>query len=241
MVLLLVALTAMSSSSSDRDERRNPRDRYRDNRRRASNRHYREDDDENDAYDTPYHPPYRPSPYAPYGDPYGHRPQGAGFVALVRSFFAGILAISVVAAGVYYKYNMDAAPPEKIPTVNGTIGAVSENKEEPMKIAAPVKENESQKNPHMICLKKTDYVTFRDIQKIYPKRKIEAYLDKADRYWICIFAMTSEELDETVALLRLREADLHEHGLELVYYKTSDFCSGKMVREKGTDIWFCQE
>ena len=235
LVLLFIVLAAMSGSSSDRDERRNHRDSRRDYDYRSSNQRHRDDDDWDDEYGAPFYPPYWPPPYYPR-----RRRRRGGFMSLVLAFFAGVFALSVVAVGIYIQYNKDVGPKPDIETGKGQeTGQVKEAA--PVLEIKPVKEYEYQTKPYLICLAKKDYVSFRDIQQTYPNRKIEAFLDKENRYWICIFVNTSEELDQTVGLLRLREADLNEHGLGIVFYQTSQLGSGKILREKGTDIWFSQE
>lgn len=238
MVLLLIVLAAIPSSSSDRDERRSPREGHRDNYHRRS--HYRPYYDEDDDDGPPYYPnPYWPPPY-PYDAPYRRRRE-TSFIALVRAFFAGIVAISLIAVGVYYQYRKDSVPPA--PTIDTGVktGGIGPREAPPKVPAKPAKAYEAQLNPHAIRLGITDSLTFRNIQKTYPNRKIEAIVTDDNRYWVCIFAMTTDELDETATLLRIREDDLNEHGLGVVYYATAEICSGNMIREKGTDIWFCQE
>lgn len=239
MVLLLIVLAAIPSSSSDRDERRSPREGHRDNyHRRSYYRPYYEDDDDDDV--PPYYPDAYWPPRHPYGRPYRRRRE-TSFIALVRAFFAGIVAISLIAVGVYYQVRKEADPRAPIIDTGVKTGGIRQSEEPPKVPVKPAKAYEAQLNPHAIRLGITDSLTFRNIQKTYPNRKIEAVAMDDNRYWVCIFAMTTDELDETATLLRIREDDLNEHGLGVVYYATTEICSGKMIREKGTDIWFCQE
>ncbi len=239
LVMLVIALAAIPSSSSDRDERRHPHDSYLGHSERHPRRRYQNEGGEDDFDHAPYYPnPYWFPPNAPYGYPYGHHPRGGGFMALFRAFFAGIFAMSFVVAGVYYRYAKDANPTPTAPVKEQGLG---KNKEVPKLTLDSPKEFQRLTKPHTAYLGTTDSLNFREIQRIYPKRGIEAFRDKNGQYLMCIFTDTSEELDEVVALLRYREDDLKEHGLKLKYYKTTDLCSGNIIREKGTDIWFCEE
>jgi len=243
LVLFFTVLAAMSSSSSDRDERRPPRDSYRNNPVHPSNRRY--DDDEWDDEDYDDVPPYWPPPY--YPPPYSRQRQRRNrFRELVLAFFMGILVFSVVVAGVVYQSEMvglsQTRPDDKKPSRPMDQDAIPLGSSKPVE-AKPIamkKELETLLKPYLIRLTITDIMTFRQIQQTYPKRNIEAFLDNNQRYWVCIFANSSQELDDIRDLLRLREDDLKEHGLSIVFYEATDLCSGKIVREKGTDIWFCQ-
>ncbi len=175
--------------------------------------------------ESPETPPY----------PNNHHSKNHIFSSLVLALFSGILVFSFIASFEYYRYHHNV-----ILDKNSEI-AKSEDTSIPTPDKVGVKEYEVQTRPYLVFLKKTNYIAFRGLQKIYPQLGIEAFLDKDGRYWVCIFAMSSKELDELVALLRYREDDLNEHGLNLVFYKTSDLCSGQIIREKGSDIWFCQE
>ena len=244
LVLLFIVLAAISSSSTDRDERRQNRDGYRNNRNRSSHRRY-PDDDWDDEYDDHYpYNPYWPPPY-PYPR---RRRRGSTGLGILLGFLFAVVLVSLVAA---YPWNGQSAytigPSKDVPVVEKTpkglatsVAAYEVPEQEDSKPMLPPKaQYELLTKPHMIRLTISDYLTFKSIQSKYPTRNIEAFRDKDKRYWVCIFAKTSQELDEIVNLLRLREDDLMENGLGITYYPISKVCSGQIVREKGTDIWFC--
>jgi hypothetical protein len=244
LVLIFVVLLAMSNSSSERDGRRHPRDSYRDDHRRSQRRRYR-DDDWDDAYDEPYpYHPYWPPPY-----PYRRRRRGNTWTGILLGFFFAIVLVSVVAVYVrdddVVMFNQ-TKPSTTTVQPRGTLAPepdfdkVPETRE-PTPQLPPSVEYEVQSIQYLIRLKITDYVTFESIRARYPTRNIEAFRDKDGRYWVCIFPESSQKMDEIRDLLRLRADDLKEHGLEMVLYKTTQLCSGKLVREKGTYIWFCED
>jgi hypothetical protein len=230
----------------DRDERRHNRDGYRNTRNRASQRRY-PDDDWDDEFDDHY--PYNPYWPPPYPHPRRRRRGSTGLGILLGFLFAVVL-VSLVAA---YAWNGQPAyttfPPRIVPvsgeTTKGLAPRVADYDEvpehvDPKPLLPPKEVYEVLTKPHMIRLTITDSLTFKSIKSKYPTRNIEAFRDKDQRYWVCIFAQTSQELDEIVNLLRLREDDLTENGLGITYYPISKVCSGQIVRVKGTDIWFCQ-
>ncbi|MFN0214630.1 MAG: hypothetical protein ACKVT2_10280 [Saprospiraceae bacterium] len=234
MVLFFVVVAAMSSSSSEIDEAHSSTDSLLDNRARFSNQGNQQND-ENDRYGRPNTSGQSPNPFL-------QRHSRQRFRSMVLAFFMGVLTVSVVAAGVVSIYNIEITPSgnQKSKHGDGKTGSDSLGTKLPVPAGMPQKVYEVLKKPHMVCLKKTDFMSFREIQSIYPKRNIEAFLDSEGRYWACIFAYSSEELDEIVGVLRYRENDLIEHGLSLTYYPSSSLCTGVIVREKGTDIWFCK-
>lgn len=242
LVLFFIVLLAMFSSSSDPDERRPPRDGRRNNRNRHSYTDYR--DTEWDEADYDDYPPYWMPPH--YPPPHLRRRRGSSFKDLVVSFFMGILVFSAVVGGTVYYFAKDGTPQSSANPGEKTPVLSFGRPPEPLyatvpKPVEPKKVFETLTKPYLIRLTITDLMTYRLIQETYPKRNIEAFLDDNQRYWVCIFANSSEELDEIRDLLRIRENDLKEHGLSIVFYESSDLCSGKILREKGTDIWFCQE
>ncbi len=94
---------------------------------------------------------------------------------------------------------------------------------------------------YIIRLTITDLTTFREIQKLYPMYNIEAFRDKDNRYWVCIFAQSPENLNEIASALRKRNDDLKAHGLAPTFFNLSTISSGKIAREKGSDIWFSKD
>lgn len=94
----------------------------------------------------------------------------------------------------------------------------------------------------MMKLAKTDPVSLRQIQQTYPERGYEGYRDHSTgQIWVVIFG-TSESLNDIGLIMTERAEDLKERGLvfTITVYSTNQVCpDGNVVREEGTDIWFC--
>ncbi len=245
-ILLIIVLAAMSNSSSNRDERRNHRDRYRDDHYRSANRRHRADEDWDDDYDGPYYPnPYWSPPPYPYRPRQERGSTGAG---ILLGFLFAIVLISAVAVYTwdgksFHIPNPPKSLPETIDSIKQPIVKQLDYDEVPEEEELQLKplqalQHEFLDKPYLICLAITDHKTFLSIRNTYPNRNIEAYCDEGGRYWVGMFFATKEALDQEMEVLRLRIYDLEEHGLSLKYYPVSELCSGEIVREKGTLIWF---
>ena len=230
LIIAFLVIAALINASSGRDDDRDYRHNRRSRRRYYEDEDWDDDDDDDDYY---------------YRRRRRRRRGGNTWAGALLGFFFAVILIAVVAS-----YGWDEKSAKETKTHTPPVAAKDSTQQAPRTLDPDeIPENGPKNSPpeyerlvkqHLICLGITDIISFKTIKDRYPNRNIEAFRDQYNRYWVCIFAQTSRELDEVVNLLRLREEDLTEHGLGIVYYQASDLCSGGIIRVKGTDIWFCE-
>ena len=230
-IFLALALVVMFISSSNEDEHQSPRE--------ETDRH------SGQFYPRPDYPMWgSPPDWRDWQYDYYRRPRIYRVSSVFKAVGTTFMACLILMAGVYIFTKVESNPsptiadvPKDLPAENPDPSTLRVQKRKAV-IKAPTKAYVLQ--PYHLCAKSSplDLATARQIKKLYTPLEI-LQIDE-DLCNLVVFTDNSEALDKFVNILRSDER-LKPYTLDFKFRKVTDLCSGKIIRENGTDIWFCQE
>jgi len=234
LILFALALVFIFSSSSNDEEHHPPREEAE-----QQNGH-------GQFYPRPDYPLWgSPPDWRDWQYDYYRRPRIYRVSSVFKAVATTFLACFILMAGIYIFTKVESTPSNSAEvqakersTENTNPLTLRVQKRSEVIKPAP---KEYVHLPYHLCAKSRplDMVTVREVQKFYPQQ-LEILRISEELFSLVVFTDNNEALDKFIKILRSHE-DLKAYKLDFNFRKVTELCSGKIIRGKGTDIWFCQE